>query len=189
MVSDHTLLGGADDAAHLDGYGPIPADLARDLVATGLELDAEAGAWLRSVYAGAHGGLTGVESKSRLVPTGLARLIRLRDGSVCRTPWCDAPVRHIDHVQGVEHGGQTREPNLQGLCASCNYAKQAPGWEASSSHPPGERHRVVTTTPTGHSYTSTAPPLPTPHTAPPEWARIALMQICHAIQVDYVPVA
>ena len=42
------------------------------------------------------GQLVGMDAKSRRFPAGLRTLIRLRDHT-CRTPWCDAPVRHIDH--------------------------------------------------------------------------------------------
>ncbi len=52
---------------------------------------------------------------------------------------------------------------VRGLCAACNYAKQAPGWEAKPEPAqPGRRHTFHITTPTGHTHHSTAPPLPTP---------------------------
>ena len=70
----------------------------------------------------------------------------------CRTPWCDAPIRHCDHVIAVEAGGATSAGNGQGLCEECNYAKQAPGWTARPR--PGPRHTIETTTPTGHRYLS-----------------------------------
>ncbi|MGH8969587.1 MAG: HNH endonuclease, partial [Actinomycetes bacterium] len=79
----------------------------------------------------------------------------------CRTPWCDAPIRHADHVTGHAAGGPTTAGNGQGLCEACNYTKQAPGWRARE-HPdsgPGD-HLVETTTPTGHTYPSRPPPLP-----------------------------
>ncbi|KRF12793.1 hypothetical protein ASH02_14805 [Nocardioides sp. Soil796] len=162
VVSDQTLLGTSHDPAHLDGHGTIPADLARPLVATALEAGAKTGlqTWLRKVYASPHGGLTAMDSRSRIVPHGLSHLIRTRDGGICRTLFCDAPIRHIDHATGVINGGQTVEEDLQGLCEGCNYAKQAPGWTATGHHPPHGRHQVTTTTPTGHTYVSTAPPLP-----------------------------
>ncbi|HEY1158895.1 MAG TPA: hypothetical protein VGE95_21745, partial [Arthrobacter sp.] len=46
----------------------------------------------------------------------------------------------------------------QGLCEACNHSKEMPGWTAKPV--PGPRHTVATTTPTGHTYHSTAPPLP-----------------------------
>ncbi|KQY54248.1 HNH endonuclease [Nocardioides sp. Root140] len=101
-----------------------------------------------------------MDSRARIVPQGLATLIRTRDSGICRTLFCDAPIRHIDHATGIANGGETVEEDLQGLCEGCNYAKQAPGWTATGHHPPHGRHQVTTTTPTGHTYVSTAPPLP-----------------------------
>src|SRR4051812_12144108 len=51
-----------------------------------------------------------------------------------------------------------RAQQTPGLCVQCNDAKQAPGWEAVPR--PGPRHTVVVRTPTGHTYRSTAAPLP-----------------------------
>jgi hypothetical protein len=81
----------------------------------------------------------------------------------CRTPYCDAPIRHHDHIDTHADGGTTSADNGAGLCAACNYAKQAEGWHAQPEpRAPGERHSYLFTTPTGHNYRSTAPPLPTP---------------------------
>jgi hypothetical protein len=93
----------------------------------------------------------------------LARFINLRD-RICRTPWCDAPFRHRDHVESLDEGGLTTAGNGQGLCEQCNHAKQAAGWRARPR--PGPRHTVETTTPTGHSYASTAPPARAPTGVP-----------------------
>jgi hypothetical protein len=167
VVSDRVLWGESDEAAHVEGYGPIPADLARELAGT-------TGAWLRRLYATPETGrLVAMDSRARLVPAKLSQLIRLRDQR-CRTPWCDAPIRPADHVQSVAEGGKTSEINGQGLCEACNYAKQAPGWRARPS--PGPRHHVETTTPTGHRYSSTAPPLVRPRfveTHPGVWTLVA----------------
>ncbi|MDE0776546.1 MAG: HNH endonuclease [Nocardioides sp.] len=88
----------------------------------------------------------------------MSRFLRFRD-RICRTPWCDAPVRHSDHVESAEEGGPTTVANTQGLCETCNHGKQARGWTARPD--PGHPARttgVETTTPTGHRFTSTAPP-------------------------------
>ncbi|MER1995837.1 MAG: HNH endonuclease, partial [Arthrobacter sp.] len=57
--------------------------------------------------------------------------------------------------------------NGPGLCEASNPTKEAPGWHAatttSTRTPPSrtaEQHTVRITTPTGHTYTSTAPQLP-----------------------------
>ena len=115
--------------------------------------------WLRRLYtAPATGELIAMDSKSRFVPASLARMITARD-QTCRTPWCSAPIRHQDHIRRHADGGATSVANLQGLCEECNQAKEAPGWTARAV--PGKaRHTVEITTPTGHRYRSTAPPLP-----------------------------
>ena len=121
--------------------------------------------WLRRVYARpADGSLVAMDSKRRRFPTGLRRLLQVRDRT-CRTPWCGAPIRHTDHVIPVAEGGPTSAANGQGLCEACNYTKQAPGWRARPG-PAGAGDRVEITTPTGHTYTSHPPPLP--HPRPPD---------------------
>ena len=156
VVSDAVLWGASDEAAHLEGYGPIPADLAREL-AFGTDPDGLGRRWLRRLYARpATGSLAAMDSTARLVPRNLGQMIRVRD-QICRTPWCDAPIRHADHATSDAEGGETCEPNIQGLCEACNHAKQARGWTARPR--PGPRHTIETVTPTGHRYTSTSPPL------------------------------
>jgi hypothetical protein len=154
VMSDAALLTGADDEALLapgtSGGGAIPAELARELVRQ--SLDETTTTSLKRLYAGATGRLVAMESTSRCFPFGLAELVRIRD-EVCRTPWCDAPIRHIDHVVDHDHGGETTFENAQGLCESCNHAKQAPGWRAR----PGPEDVVHTITPTGHRYRSLLP--------------------------------
>ena len=104
-----------------------------------------------------------MDSERRLFDGGLRRFLLARDGT-CRTPWCDAPVRHVDHVVDHASGGPTNAENGQGLCVRCNHAKQAAGWRATAdgggdgTHP-WRAHTVVLTTPTWDRYSSTAPPV------------------------------
>lgn len=158
VLSDQTLLGGGSEPAHLDGFGQIPADLARDLVHG--TLDAGLELWLRRLYAGAAGHLVAMDSRARLFPKLLAKLVVLRD-QLCRTSWCGAPIRHLDHIEDHQAGGQTSVDNGQGLCQACNHAKQAPGWRAG----PAPGGAVLTVTPTGHTYTSSVPRAPKPYDA------------------------
>lgn len=160
VVSDATLLAGADEPARLDGYGPIPADVAREVARSAAD---DQVATLRRVYATpAAGAVVAMDSVARTFPPGLVRLIKIRDGT-CRTPYCDAPVRHIDHIEPAERGGPTSYANGQGLCQACNHHKQAGMWYARTTiDGSGRRHTVETTTPTGHRYRSTAPRAPTP---------------------------
>ena len=172
VVSDDVLWGDSDDAGHVDGYGPVPADLARDLALS--DSDGLGARWFRRVYAcPASGSLVAMDSRARSMPPPIAQVLRIRD-RICRTPWCDAPIRHSDHVRAVDEDGETSERNGQGLCEACNHAKQAPGWRARPG--PGIRHTVETTTPTGHTYRSTAPPTGKSvfqECEPGRWVRVA----------------
>jgi hypothetical protein len=116
------------------------------------------------------GELVALDARARGFPAGLRRFLRLRD-QTCRTPWCDAPVRHADHVEPRESGGATSAANGQGLCEHCNYTKQAPGWRAIATTA-GRPHEVLTTTPTGHSYHSRAPNQP--GAPPPRTSRLEI---------------
>jgi hypothetical protein len=98
-----------------------------------------------------------MDSTRRAFPAGLARFIEIRD-QFCTTPWCDAPIRHIDHAQPHRQDGATSEQNGNGTCAQCNYTRQAPGWQVRPES--GPRHSLRITTPTGHGYRSTAPAPP-----------------------------
>jgi hypothetical protein len=156
VLSEATLLRGGDEPGELLGGGPLPAGAARDLVA-----DPTATVWLRRVYARpTDGTLVAMDSQRRTFPTGLRRLLQVRDRT-CRTPWCGAPIRHADHVIPVAEGGTTSAANGQGLCEACNYTKQAAGWTTRPSPAPaGAGDRIEVTTPTGHTYPSHPPPLP-----------------------------
>lgn len=153
VMSDAALFSGADEPAHLDGVGPIPAELPREIVAGACDRDETV--WLRRLYANPDSGeLVAMDARSRRFRGSLARFVRLRD-RVCRTPWCDAPIRHVDHARRHADDGPTAEDNAQGLCEACNYAKDAPGWRAR----PGPDGTIETSTPTGHTIATRPPPL------------------------------
>jgi len=161
VITDETLLGGDDTAAVVSGYGPIPASVARGLVDRAVT-DERSRATLRRLYRHPKSGqLVAMESRSRFFPKGLAKFIELRD-QTCRTPYCDAPIRHRDHAQPHHRGGATSAENGLGECERCNYAKESPGWEVSAGTDETGLHAAEFVTPTGHHYRSTAPPLPGP---------------------------
>ena len=158
VISDQTLLGGDNSPAVVEGYGPIPAAVARGLVDAAVT-DERSRATLRRLYRHPQtGSLVAMESRSRCFPRGLAALIGLRDQR-CRTPYCDAPIRHRDHAEPHNRGGPTSALNGLGSCERCNYAKEAPGWRVTTSDESGV-HTAEFVTPTGARYRSTAPPLP-----------------------------
>ena len=186
----------------MPGYGPIPAGIARRWILALLDTDDHAhdeddgdtgehdGAsdpqvrrarfergrvWLRRLYTSPDGRhLVALDSKRRSFPKLLRRLIEYRD-RICATPYCGAPIRHIDHTVPHRSGGATSYLNGRGVCAACNHAKEAPGWTATvtdttlTEHDPTDnteatadtatrRREVTLTTPTGHTYTSHPPP-------------------------------
>ncbi|TWS21513.1 DUF222 domain-containing protein [Tsukamurella asaccharolytica] len=145
------LLGDRPGTAHLDGGGTVPAEIARNLIG---KATAAGVAWIKRLYTAPESGA--MDSRQRCFPPGLAEMIRARD-RYCRTPYCDAPIAHTDHITPHAHGGQTEFANGQGLCAACNYAKEATGWHSAVIDDPSGRHTVDTRTPSGHHHRSTAP--------------------------------
>ncbi|MCH6471662.1 HNH endonuclease [Sinomonas terrae] len=170
--SPGTARGGPGDlmAAGPPGSAAVPSPGAAAL----------AGAWLRRLYLDpSTGELAAMDSRLRRFPRALAEFIEIRD-QTCRTPYCEAPIRHIDHVTPVASGGETSVENGQGLCEACNHAKESPGWElavvgtdtpdgtdspdgtdtAGGIGPAGTRGDILTLTPTGHEYFSPPRKLP-----------------------------
>ncbi|UUZ43845.1 hypothetical protein LP422_14005 [Janibacter limosus] len=103
-----------------------------------------------------------MDSTRRLFSGVLRQLVELRDAT-CRVPWCDAPIRDIDHVTGHARGGETSAANAMGECQLHNPVKEVPGWRAeviaTGLDPGGGPHEVTLTTPTGSEYSCVAPPL------------------------------
>ncbi|HEX7825174.1 MAG TPA: DUF222 domain-containing protein [Mycobacterium sp.] len=161
VITDESLFAGDAEPARVPGYGPVPAAIGRRLIAAATG-DRRSRASLRRLYKHPRsGGLVAMESRARLFPKGLARFIDLRDDT-CRTPYCNAPIRHHDHANPHGRGGVTTGVNGLGLCEACNYAKEAPGWKVSTSVDETGCHQAEFVTPTGAHYHSKAPPLPGP---------------------------
>ncbi|MEW1982104.1 DUF222 domain-containing protein [Citricoccus sp. NPDC079358] len=149
VMTDASLLDGDPTSGWLPGQGPIPAEQARQMVA-----DPEAEVFLRRLFTAPESGqLVAMDSKARVFPPLLRRMLVLRD-DVCRTPWCEAPIRHADHVKPHSEGGPTGFNNGSGLCARCNYTKQNAGWRHEAT-PDG----LDVITPTGHRYGNRTSPL------------------------------
>jgi|GEM_PF-1548421 len=173
VISDRALLGnGEEPATVLSGgasrnCGPIPAAVARVLIANGLAAQSSEQplVWLRKLYANDRGALVATSSRQRFHPDGLATMLRLRDQGICRTPWCDAPIRHSDHITPWSQGGATTFDNSAGQCVRCNQSKDAPGWNAqTTAKDVDERHQISYREPTGEEVRSVAPKLPKPAT-------------------------
>jgi hypothetical protein len=165
VISDQALMGVEHAAAAIAGYGSVPSSVAQSLISAAVA-DPASLATLRRLYATpASGALVAMESRSRLFPKGLAEFIGVRDQR-CRTPYCDAPVRHRDHARPHRRGGPTTAANGLGSCERCNYTKECAGWTVSTGTAENGAHTAQYTTPTGAHHHSTAPPMPgTPPTA------------------------
>lgn len=158
VITDETLFGDDPTPAHTPGYGPIPAAIACELARNAIT-DERSKATLRRLYRRPDSGaLVAMESRARLFPKMLAQFIALRDDT-CRTPYCDAPIRHTDHATDHADEGPTSELNGQGTCEACNYAKQARGWTVHTERDRDGTHKSEITTPTGARHMSKAPPM------------------------------
>lgn len=114
-----TLLAGGDEPGELVGYGPISADVVREL--------AEDATWRRWVTDG--DGTVVARSTCRYRPTtAMVELLRARDGT-CRFPTCRRRVSacDLDHVIPWPDG-PTDIRNLVPLCRHHHRLKHSAGW-------------------------------------------------------------
>lgn len=137
-----TLLGLDEEPASLDGYGPIDAETARELVRhapsfTRLLTDPETGAVLS------------VGRKQYSVPVDIRRWLRIRDAT-CRFPGCSRNAKHcdLDHTTAWVRGGETRTDNLAHLCPKHHKLKHETSWSLSQ----GDHGALNWLSPSGHRY-------------------------------------
>ncbi|UPK74185.1 HNH endonuclease [Nocardioidaceae bacterium SCSIO 66511] len=184
-MSAETMCDEDDGPADVHGHGPVPADIARDIIrddtvdpangdprptSANVETSRDDAAnaaddptarrqvnvWLRRVFDDPASGVANDIDPGRRRFTGaVARYLFARD-KICRTPGCGASIRHLDHVRPYRDGGATVADNGQGLCERCSYTKEMPGWTTVVTS--AETHTTTITTPTGHSYASRPPP-------------------------------
>lgn len=123
LMTPDTLLAQGDTPAWLAGHGPIPAATAREWLT-----NEDAAVLLRRLFTDPAGQqLVSLESRARVFPAGLRKLVLLRDNT-CRTPYCEAPIQEIDHMTPHRDGGPTTWDNASGLCGACNQTKENRGW-------------------------------------------------------------
>jgi len=89
----------------------------------------------------------------------LGQLIRLRD-QTCTDPYCDAPIRHLDHIIRHSDDGPTTLENARGTCERGNYVREMPGWHISLIDC-GFHSGPHTTSPHPQDTTTSAAPRPT----------------------------
>jgi Domain of unknown function (DUF222) len=136
--------------AQIAGHGPLPAQIARELLTT------TAGKKSLRRLVTRDGIVIGGDSRRRAFDGALETFIRARDGNRCTAAYCDAPIRHIDHVKRYSDGGPTAFANGRGYCEFHNHAREPLQVARAGARPRPSRH------------TSTRPPAgPRPETSVP----------------------
>ncbi|WP_420867166.1 DUF222 domain-containing protein [Arthrobacter nitrophenolicus] len=157
------LLGMTDEPATLDGYGPIPASMARKLLADGAE------SFTRVLIDPRDGAPLEIGRTSYRLTKAMRQALALRDGK-CTFPGCNnnALDNEADHLRAWQHGGTTGISNLAQLCPKHHRLKHNSGWtpaEATKNQPPGWK------SPTGRTY-----PAEQPDREPTIWPGNVLVQ-------------
>lgn len=161
IMTDRALFEGGNDPAILVGHEPIPAPEARTMIFGNGNPQR---VWIKRLFTHPDSNeLMAMDSRARLFPEGMKEFLRLQYQR-CATPYCDAPIRQYDHIKSWAAGGETRIGNGQGLCTACNQDKETPGWTSEPFSGDAGPRSIRITTPTGHDYIATAPPLPGDHT-------------------------
>jgi hypothetical protein len=141
-----SLMGLTDEPAVLDGYGPVPASMARRLVADG------AGSFYRVLVDRRDGAPLEIGRTSYRVTKAMRAWLRMRDGK-CPFPGCsnNSLDNDADHILAWAKGGTTGTRNLGQPCPKHHKLRHSTGWKptpATKNEPPGW------TSPTGRHYQS-----------------------------------
>ncbi|MCM6761462.1 HNH endonuclease [Rathayibacter sp. ZW T2_19] len=147
-----TAIGHDDAPAVLDGYGLVPAGLARELIVEGASLT-------RVLTDPESGAVVSVGRTRRVPPPRMRLALQLRDRT-CRFPGCtrSATTAEADHTIEWRHGGETALDNLASLCTSHHHVRHGDRW-TYVLHPDGT---ADWTTPTGRRVSTRAPALVAP---------------------------
>ncbi|WP_434080772.1 DUF222 domain-containing protein [Sanguibacter sp. Z1732] len=135
-----TLMGTSNDAGDLEGYGPVPAEVARAFAA--------GGTWKRLVTDPLTNRALDVTAKRYEPPPWLREQV-ITNQPFCVAPGCNVQARHADLDHGVPFPhGPTAEWNLHPLCRQHHRLKTHAGFTHNSPTPGVHEW----TTPTGHRY-------------------------------------
>jgi hypothetical protein len=129
------LLGVTEEPAMLDGYGPIPPSMARQLIANGAD------SFHRVLIDPRDGAPLEIGRTSYPVTKAQRRWLRLRDGK-CPFPGCSNQSldNEADHVLAWAKGGVTGISNLGQPCRRHHKLRHTTPWEPtepSKNEPPG----------------------------------------------------
>ncbi|MDV6266973.1 HNH endonuclease signature motif containing protein [Rhodococcus globerulus] len=147
VIHDSALHAGSDEPAHLDGYGVISAEHARDIAKD---------ATVREVRVPE----TPVPASASVYRPGAAldAWLRVIAGS-CQWPHCDVPAWNcdLDHNDPFNHAdpaqsGKTLASNLSAFCRNHHRLKHSGKWQLD----PNPDRSITLTSQTGHCYRTRA---------------------------------
>ena len=182
IITDRALLRpDSGDAAHLEGYGPVPVEAVRAQLRAALTAPEDPtddphgadGPALRATFRRLYthpttGELVAMDSTARAFPPAMKQFLSWRD-TTCRGPFCNAAVRQSDHIVPVSRGGPTSLDNGEGLCAHCNRKEISTARVERVEGPQLPGHHVEWTGHSGTRRVTSATSLvstPRPHAAP-----------------------
>lgn len=157
VLTDDSLFGDGDAPARLAGYGPIPAGVARALIAAA---GTEGAATLRRLYAHpASGALVAMESRARCFP---------RPGWPASSPPAMTPAALPTAMpRSATSITSTRRPARDDLRGQRGRAvrglqlhQRGPRSTRAAEHDENGVHAIKLSTPTGARHRTKAPPLP-----------------------------
>ena len=144
-----TLAGLVDKPGEIPGWGPVIADIARQIA-----ID-HGGQWRTTITHPDTGHILWNGTTRRRPRAGLTRHIQARHPN-CVFPGCRMPARDcdLDHNQPWSDGGPTTEHNLAPFCRHDHTVKHRRNWQIRHNH---QGHYTLTS-PLGHTYTTTGKP-------------------------------
>ncbi len=148
-VALSTLLDLDEQPGELDGYGPIPASMARDIAHD------PSGTWRRLLTD--HGGRLLHYGRSTYQPPAPLRDHITTQHKTCTFPGCRRRScrGEIDHILAWNDGGPTDEENLHPPCKRHHDTKHQTSWTVTKN----ANNTITWTSPTGRRYHTQ----PTPH--------------------------
>jgi hypothetical protein len=145
-----TLTELAESPGELAGYGPVIADIAKQVTK-----QQQASEWRYTVTDPEHGRVAHNGVTRRRPTTTERRHIEVRN-QTCVFPGCRMPATacDLDHRFPWNQGGPTHTDNLAPLCRHDHVIRHQAGWAYTTQ--PDHNHRW--TSPLGHTYTTTHKP-------------------------------
>lgn len=143
-------MGLTDEPAELEGYGPIPAEAAR-------ELAANATSFMRLLTHPYTGAVLGLDRARYRPSEDLRTWVQIRE-KTCSFYGCNRPATRceLDHLTAWSADGGTCKDNLHPLCKRHHMLKHQSDWTPASNPSGG----LTWTSPGGQTYSSPPEPLP-----------------------------